>query len=82
MFAHLTIKYIPKQFMDKYNLWHLEVNGSVYTEVMKGMHCSHRQDDSPTYSSRNGSSHMGSMNATTSQGYGDMPHLKSSSLYG
>ena len=38
MFAHLAIKYIPKQFMDEYNIWDLVVNGYVYMEVMKGMY--------------------------------------------
>ena len=38
MFVCLTIKYIPKQFMDEYNLWDLEVNGFIYMEVMKGMY--------------------------------------------
>ena len=38
MYARLAIKYIPKAFMDEYNLWELEVNGFVYMEVMKGMY--------------------------------------------
>ena len=38
MFARLAIKYTPKQFMDEYNLWDLEVNGFIYMEAMKGMY--------------------------------------------
>ena len=38
MFVRLAIKYIPKKFMDEYNLWDLEVNGFLYMEVMKGMY--------------------------------------------
>ena len=37
VFARLAIKYSPKQFMEEYNLWDLELNGFVYMDVMKGM---------------------------------------------